>query len=276
MKQIIFVVLLVITCQSISAQIVIHGGNALLDTMFSRRVKSLDEFFSRFNGEETNPDIMQDAKESRENNILALFDKELLMEEYTKNGDNSILLKNVSDFIRTVCQYNLKLEITDTLFFAEAKMSVRFQGKDNTLNLILQMEDKGDDIFCWTISGINGLIDNEMLDTATTYGIRPVDNEMNFIQMRSYLTNQANKCTNYRNSRIQIDPLSYFFAFVNTKQIQLLQCDGVTYHSLSIDGYYFKIDFFNRKDLNSGWLISEFEKIDANGKKVKLNKLLDK
>lgn len=273
-KFIVFI--LVILCQNLSAQIRIDGGDPLLDTLFNRRVKSLDEFFARFNGDENNPEIPQNAQESRENNILALFNRDMLLNDLSKDDVKTELFKNISEFIQNVCKNNLKLKINDTLFFAEAKLIAKFQGKEKKINVILQMEDKGDDIFCWTIKGINGLIENKILDTAVTYGIRPVDNEVNFIQMRGFINSPENKITNYRSTKSILDPLSYFFALVNTKQIQVTQCENLAYHSFSVNGYYFKIELFNRKDFNSGWLISDFKSIDEKEKSVKIKKIFDK
>lgn len=276
MKKIILFILATIICQQLDAQKFVYSHDPMVDTMFNRRVKSLDEFFARFNGLETNPDIPKESAESRENNILSLFNQEMLILGQAPDEETTKLYSDITEFIQTVCKNNIQLRITDSMFLAEAELVVKFQGKDKRINMILNMEDKGNNIFCWTFCGVNGLVGNKMLDTTVAYGIRPVDNEVNFIQMRGIVTNPENRITNYRNSRTVIDPLSYLFALANTKQIQVLQCNKVLYHSFCIDGYYFIIEFFNRKDFNSGWLISDFKQIDQKEKEIQLNKLFDK
>ena len=138
MKRIVLILLFQFFLQGLSAQIFVNGKDPLLDTLFKHNVTSLQEFMARFNGTENNPNIPKDAKESRENNILALFNKEWLMAIQEKEGEKNQVFIDIADFIKQVCNTNQQLAKDDSMFFAEAKLKVKYQNKDRALNLILK------------------------------------------------------------------------------------------------------------------------------------------
>ncbi len=275
MKKTLIFILVLIMHKGLFAQI-INGKDPMLDTLFKHSIKSLDEFIARFNGTENNPNISKEEKEYRENNILALFNKEWIMKIQEKEGEKNQTFNDISEFIKTVCNTKQQLSADDSLFFAEAQLKVKYQNKEKLLNIILKMEDTGGHIYRWSICGVNGLIENQMLDTVINTGIRPIDHEMNFMQLRGILANANNNMTNYRSQGTDIDPLSYFFALVKAKQIQFVQCNAVVYHFFNVKGYYFKVEKFNRQDYNSGWLVSDFKKITEKEKINYLTKIFDK
>ena len=80
----------------------------------------------------------------------------------------------------------------------------------------------------------------------------------------------------FRRSNTNIDQLSYLSALINTKQITFAQCDSVVFHCLNVKGYLFKVAKFNRKDYNTGWLISDFQTINEEEKQRYINQLLGK
>ena len=186
------------------------------------------------------------------------------------------MFRDISTFIKQVCKSKQKLSVDDSLFFAEAKFTVKYLGKDKKIGLILKKENTGNFIYRWSIAGVNGLVENKMLDTTGNNGIRPVDHEMNFVQLRGILNNVSNNLANYRSYDVNIDPLSYFFALVKSKQIVVSQCDAVVYHCFCVKDFYFRIEKYNRNDYNSGWLISDFKKITEKEKLICINKLFDK
>ena len=208
MKKIILIFTLTLICADTFAQISIEGkSDPALDSLFNHRVKSLDEFYARFNGEEFDPNVNPDNPESRENNILTLFDKQWLLETQEKDGNKNMLFSEITTFIKQVCKSKQKLSVDDSLFFAEVKFTVKYLGKDKKIGLILKKENTGNFIYRWSIAGVNGLVENKMLDTAGNNGIRPVDHEMNFVQLRGILNNVSNNLANYRSYDANIEDL---------------------------------------------------------------------
>lgn len=274
MKRLLAIITALIFVQNASAQISVH--DSMLDTLFAYSVKSCDEFLSRFNGEETAPGISMDEAEYRERNILALFEKERLIEHQNKYTVDNQLFRDITAFIKYVCGKNIQIKLTDGDFFAAAYMKAKFQGKEKKICIALKYENTGNDIFRWAIAGASGLIENKMIDTAQNGSIRPVDHEVNFMQLKNVLNMPDGKVLNFRSNDTDIDQLSYLSALINTKQITFMQCDSVVFHCLSVKDYLFKVSKFNRKDYNTGWLISDFQKINAEDKQKYINQLLGK
>lgn len=274
MKKIIAVIMFLVFVQTLSAQISVH--DSMLDTLFAYSVKSCDEFMARFNGDETAPGISKDEKEYRQRNILALFEKERLIEHQNKYTVDNQLFRDITAFIKDVCGKNLKITLTDKDFFACAYWKAKFQGKDKNLCIVLRYENIGNDVFRWGIAGVNGLVENKMLDTTSNGTIRPVDHEVNFMQLKNILNQPNGKIEMFRSSNTNIDQLSYLSALINTKQITFSQCDSVVFHCLNVKGYLFKVAKFNRKDYNTGWLISDFQTINEEEKQRYINQLLGK
>lgn len=274
MKRLLAIITALIFVQNVSAQISVH--DSMLDTLFAYSVKSCDEFLSRFNGAETAPGISMDEVEYRERNILALFEKERLIEHQNKYTVDNQLFRDITNFIKYVCGKNIQIKLIDVDFFAAAYMKAKFQGKEKKICITLKYENIGNDIFRWAIAGASGLIENKMIDTAQNGSIRPVDHEVNFMQLKNVLNMPDGKVLNFRSNDTDIDQLSYLSALINTKQITFMQCDSVVFHCLSVKDYLFKVSKFNRKDYNTGWLISDFQKINAEDKQKYINQLLGK
>lgn len=274
MKKLLVITIVLIFIHNASAQISIH--DSMLDTLFAYSVKSCDEFLSRFNGAETAPGISMDETEYRERNILALFEKLRLIEHQNKYTVDNQLFRDITSFIKYVCSKNIQIKLTDNDFFAAAYMKAKFQGKEKNICIILKYENTENNIFRWAIAGASGLIENKMIDTAQNGSIRPVDHEVNFMQLKNVLNMPDGKVLNFRSNDTEIDQLSYLSALINTKQIIFSQCDSVVFHCLNVKGFMFKVSKFNRKDFNTGWLISDFQKISEGDKNKYINELLGK
>lgn len=260
---------------SVSAQII--ANDTMLDTLFNKRVKSLDEFMARFNGDKNFTEISPVDSLNREKNILALFEKDYLLLHQEKFGNNNQLFSDIMNFIRYVVVNGKKLDIEkDSLIFAVADMKVRYATKEHNIKVAFKYEHVGNGIFGWKITGVSGLIESRILDTTLTWIFRPVDNEMNFSMAVSTINSQNNMITKYRSFDSHIDQLSYFLALCAVNKISVIQCNSIVYHVLSIDGYAFEISEFNRLDKNNGWLISKFQTIDKQQIKNYINKLLGK
>lgn len=64
------------------------------------------------------------------------------------------------------------------------------------------------------------------------------------------------------------DHLSIFIYEFRKGLIEFKTVDQVKFHFFQIDGWYFELSKFNRKSLNSGWLISNLLKITEEDQKV--------
>ncbi len=274
-KIFLFAVLLVFVSNFAMSQFVVNDG--ILDTLFNARVKSLDEFISRFNGEKISTDISASDPLRREKNILALFEKDSLVAHQEEYGDKNDLFAAITDFVKDVAKNNYRLDLEkDSMIFAVAEMKMKYAAKERDVKIVLRYEPVGDDVYGWKIAGVSGLVECGIIDTSTVRIFRPVDNEMNFSTITPTVNAQNNQITQYRSVVTDINQTSYFLALCAVNKITAVQCKSVVYHILSIDGYAFEISRFDRMDKNNGWLISKFQRLDNKNKEEYLKKLLGK
>ncbi len=274
-KKFSYTLLLVLMSNIAMSQFVVNDG--ILDTLFNARVKSLDEFISRFNGEKISSDISESDPLKREKNILSLFEKDTLLAHQEKYGDKNDLFTAITDFVKDVAKNNNRLDLEkDSMIFAVADMKMKYAAKERNVKIVLRYETVGDDVYGWKIAGVSGLVECGVIDTSTARIFRPVDNEMNFSTITPTVNAQNNKITQYRSAFTDINQTSYFLALCAVNKITAVQCKSVVYHILSIDDYAFEISRFDRMDKNNGWLISKFQRLDNKDKIEYLNKILGK
>jgi len=275
MKKYLSILLLLLICNSVLGQI--NVNDTMLDTLFNKRVKSLDEFMARFNGDENFSEISPDDPDARAKNILALFEKDSLVAYQEQFGNNSELFLTITDFINDVVKNNNRLDLEkDSMIFAVADCKVKYAAKDKNISVVFKYEHIGNDIYGWKLAGVSGLVENGIIDSSSVRIFRPVDNEMNFSAFVETINSQKNQIMQYRSFSANIDQLSYFMALAALNKISITQCTNVSYHILSIARYAFVVSKFNKIDKNNGWLISKFQKLDDEHKVDYLNKLLGK
>lgn len=241
-----------------------------LEGRFAAQVKSFDEFLCRFNGTESKPEIPKDEK-WRDNNLVSLFDAQM-----PRGNDPEAFKASVMEFISVVKNQESTLLVTDSMIFAKAESTIKFQGKERKISLILQCEKFRETKKRWAIIGVDGLQEAGMIDTTNVRGINPVEHEIHFMGLTSTFKYDAQEIIGFRGKNTPIDQLSVFMAFVQLKSIELVTVDKLTYHILSVPGYVFTLNEINRKDYNSGWLIDSFRKIDNKEKVEYINRLLGK
>jgi len=56
---------------------------------------------------------------------------------------------------------------------------------------------------------------------------------------------------------------------------KFIQIDKIAYHLLQIDGWVVNVDYYNRSDYNSGWLISKLIKVNNKEKEIYKSKILN-
>lgn len=240
-----------------------------LDERFECQVKSLDEFLARLNGDESYPGINVDGH-SRINNLAMLMDFQM------PHKNESAFKENCMKFFCAIETSSRPLKDTDSLFFAVTTCCIKHQGTKKDITLILQKEMDKQRRSRWTLVGANGLQRCGIIDTTKVRGISPVEHEIHFLEMLDVFKFHAKDAMALRKSNTHIDQLSVFLALLQTKQIEVLSVDKLTYHVLSIPGFVFTIDEYARTNYNSGWLISSFSEMDDERKNVYVQKLLGK
>ena len=239
-----------------------------LDGRFAAQVKSFDEFLGRFNGTESKPGIENDDK-WRDNNLVSLLDAKM-----PRGNDADAFKASVMSFIDAIKGCKTPLLVTDDRIFAKAECTVRFQGKERKIVLILQCQKFKTDAKRWAFVGADGLQKAGMIDTTKIRAISPVDHEIHFMGLTSTFKYNSTEIVGYRGAKTHIDQLSMFLAFAQLKAIEFISVDKLTYHILSVPEYVFTVNEISREDYNSGWLIDSFRRIEEKDKTEYINQLL--
>ena len=219
-------------------------------TTFRYRVKQLDEFMSRFNGEESIDIHVADSLE-RLLNLLYLFNNEL----FAVNRDS--MLRQANTFIRTVTDHQSKLYYEDDGWLAEVGCHCIYNGRKDTLTLYLKPEKIEEFQYRWVIIGAKGKL-LRLIPARRNRGldILPNNHEIAFRALSKIAQLGSNNILNYAEYDYSPDELSTFYALVYADALKIEATGQITYHFFEVPGYVFTVERFNREGNNTGWLIS--------------------
>jgi hypothetical protein len=238
-------------------------GDSFLCAKITLEVKQLSQFFDRFNMRDT-VWLKTGMEPSRFTNLLSLFN--MRSGEFSKG--TSFL-----EFVQDVNDCNYMLAVTDSDWYAIVDMIFLCKGVSKTIPLTMKYNHNSAGS-SWVIAGVD--LDSLGIKLKRENGfIDPVDNELNFIEL-SKIFKSKKDVLNYTNQNFRPDYLSIFISLVKTNYLIFSHVEQVHYHFLNIPGWIFKVDHFNRLDLNSGWLISEVFKATDSAKLNYNNSLLNR
>lgn len=249
----------------------VFGGQDMYDVLFHQSVKSCDEFMCRFNEEEFFPGLDETDPQRGKKNFLSLFDYEL-----SQSTDKEVFLKEVFYFYDIVKSSNAKLKYESKNWFAEQRVSFIFKKKEIELSIILQVENTPQELPCWTIVGVKGLEKLGYADSLQRMVISPEQHEAEFMELESDFNFYSKHFSQFRSYHSELDPLSYFFALVETGMLTFNKRISTTFHFYNIPSFVFTVNYFNRKKSNTGWLISDYKKANQEEKNTLLKQLLGK
>ena len=245
---------LLTVAQPLSAQIFVGDYDP---PEYRSSVKQIEEFMKRFNLEERNEvfDSEPDLTKRQQLNIKGLFNYELVKSRGPE----------VEQFVEQVLAHHIKLQFSDTTWIAIARCKATYQGKNAYVTLTLGTEYIGDYMYKWVIKDAEG----DMLRLLPQKGnpglkISPTDNEINFMSLSHITTVEAKNILNYKASFRPVDQLSVFFSLVANGLLKIQNVEELTYRFVIPGLYEFEVKEFLREALNSGWLISDFKKINYN------------
>lgn len=227
------------------------------ERMYDYKVKGMGEFMARFNGEEHLKFDMAfpDSIGQRGKEILSVCDMDMA---YTVPDFENTARR----FIDTVERGGIRLNFSDSTWFASAVCNIRYKGKEIKLNLLLTPHEARPNRFCWALVDVGGRDVNQLADTTKWVGISPTDNELDFIELAGKSRTQRGHFPGFRKPGKDIDYLSSFVALVQAGVVSIDNCEKITYYFLTVPDFIFTVDNFSRDSSNSGWLISSIVPID--------------
>lgn len=219
------------------------------------KVKMVDEFFARFNGEETRKDLGPEYSD-RESGVLLLFD---IAKFKSKNDSGFIAAK---EFAHCTVSSGTKLNFEDKNWFAKIKCHGKLAQKKVTFNMVLCVEERDSAMYRWAISDVEGDIFNNSRDKEhKELFIMPNDNEQFFMSIRKTTTESYKFIDDYVRHSYHADALSTFLALVRSNQLKIDAVTDVEFYFLQVPDYVFTIKYFERENKNAGWLIDSCYKI---------------
>lgn len=242
------------------------GQVALPDSIwqaeFLFRVKQMDEFMARFNGEESIKIDVADSLKPQVN-LLYLFNRDL----FATNRDS--MQNIVETFISRVLESKTKLYYEDGDWLAEVGCNCIYKGQNDTLTLYLKPEKNEEFNYRWVIVGAKGKV-LRLLPPKRNRGLEilPNNHEIAFRALSKISSLGSNNILNYAERDYEPNELSSFYALVYADALKIENTGKITYYFFEIPGYTFTVDRFNRKGTNVGWLISNLMLMNEEEKQI--------
>ncbi len=158
------------------------------------------------------------------------------------------------------------LDFYDNGWYAEVHCIFEYNGSSDSGKLILKNQFNADSSSKWVIAGVSSALINTPKSKDPLKILSPVSHGTDFIALYDIMQDGDN-IQNYIANDYSIDTLTCFISMVHNNKIRLQQIYKVKYHFLQIPKWIFTVDYFNRKELSSGWLISGLERVKKEEKK---------
>lgn len=234
---------------------------------YMARVKLIDEFIARFNGEETRKDLGPEYSD-RESGVLLLFD----IAKFKSKTDSGFVAARV--FAHNAVISGTKLNFEDKNWFAKIKCHGKLGQKKVTFNMILCVEERDSGMYRWAISDVEGdIFSNSQDKKHKELFIMPNDNEQFFMSVRKTTTEAYKFIDDYVKKGYKVDALSTFLTLVRSNQLKIDAVTDVEFTFLQVPNYSFTVKYFERQNNNAGWLIDSICTCNESEKNDILKKL---
>jgi len=239
--------------------------------LYETRIKLVDEFFSRFNGEESHADIKKNDKEYRKKNLLFCFNGKMF-----KSATDSCFM-DAQAFINKVIDDSISIKYKDSTWIAKAVCEGKLKGKPVKFNLYLHVEHRRGNMYKWVISKAEGdIFKIEPSVRKESIMLMPDDHETNFMSLHRITTEKDDYILNYAYKGYAVDETSVFYSMVYMGLLDIDYVDDLSFIFFQVPGYIFNMSFFERETNNSGWLISDLKQISEEDKSIYLNQIYNK
>ena len=251
-------------------------GSPKDDGRFAASTKQVNQFFRRFNAEESQDgqkryyagDALYRDRELRGQFISILFDNE------TSGISNNLK----SEFMREVLAENLPqyLNFHREGWFAEVSSIFMYKGKRENVTLFLKIQPEG--------LGYEWVIDKVIFEPFKNVFKKPSGSEKGFLHPLSHELGFMNLRKAFQDSdtpeaftpkEYEPDYLTLFLYEMKKGNIKFETISDVKFHFFQINNWYFELNQFNRPGFNTGWLIGNLVKLNPGDKETILKYIYD-
>ncbi len=276
-KKVAFLFFLVLALPGFSqiGELSVNNKNNYLDDVssFFAETKQVNQFFRRFNAEESKRGVKYSPRDSMYHNpelrkqyINLLFDKQ--------NDGMSDLLKTA--FVNSVTNPEnfALLNFHGGEWFGEVFAKFKRGNKEVYVTLLMRLvkENLGSK---WVIDEVRYAPYENLYspdDQTASRFLHPLSHELDFMNLDKVFTNQDH-IGDYFKQNFEPCKLSIFLYELQNGYLEFKYITGLKFHFFQIDGWYFEISEFNRPGTNRGWLISNLIKLE-NGQKDSLRNFI--
>jgi hypothetical protein len=246
------------------------------DGRFTASTKQLNQFFRRFNGEESvdgtvrfyPPDSLYRNLALRKGFISILFDNQTsAISSDLKNQFSQNVLSEI---------YPQYLVFHQPGWYAEVETDFFFKGKREKVTLIMKIQAEG--------LGYEWVIDKVIFQPFKSLFNKPVGNQKDFLHPLSHELGFMNMRRAFQDSKApesftpntyQPDYLAIFLYEMKQNNLRFETVTGLKFHFFQIEGWYFEVSQFNRPGFNTGWLISNLVRLAPGDKETILKYIYD-
>ncbi len=261
------VLILLFLCFPFASQAQLYADH---EENFAYEVKQIDEFFERFNNENTL------IKRYLSNHYSQLeVSREELLKSLFNFQSPYIRPEEALRFIEQVHQQEnpLRLSFYDDKWFAKVKASVLYEGKERELFLLMSVQEEQNGGSKWVIEEVfaDFLLAPAVKDS--TAFLNPMSHATDFMGLNKVFENPE-KVKGYLSSDYQDDQLPKLVMELQNKKVSFREVEDISYHFLQVDGWIFTVEDFQRQEKNAGWLINRLMPANATEKKAYMETLL--
>lgn len=247
MKKCIILVTILFLSQMSSGQ----AFSSQVPDFFRSRIKSIDEFMERFNGEKLPSNLdSTDVNLSYKNKIACFF-----RDSVVNRADEVI------EFAYKMVDSNILLSFGDPDYFCELHCNAHYAGKKTSIiiRMVVEQDERG--YYSWAIADAEGDVLRMIPERKSpSTKLSPIDNMQHFSELQEMLHNSYTDIPVYLHKDVSMDQTSVFVSLVSANMLKVDEINEMIY-IFNKGGYVFKVKFFNNKTLNSGWLIYDFKKV---------------
>ena len=272
----ISVLLLIISIQFVPGQGLYSPGQPEDDGRFAASTKQVNQFFRRFNGEESQDGKTRyypGSKEYQDRELRRMF-LGVIFDNETSQVPKDLRSQFVSEV--TAENYPQYLNFHKGNWFAEVGTIFTYQGKKEPVTLFMKLQPEGLG-FEWVIDKIYFNAFKAAFNKAEGNQkefLHPLSHELGFMNLRKALQDNK-KPESYTPKDFEPDFLTLFLYEIKKGNIKFETVTDVKFHFFQIDKWYFELSQFNRPGFNTGWLISNLVRLNENDKEVILEYIYD-
>jgi len=237
------------------------GGFLGDETDLYAKTKQVNQFFRRFNGEESDTGERYYEKDPfyrnaslREQYINILFDL----------NNHAIPSSLKQSFIRDVTKKEGPkfLDFHGGKWFAEVQAKFIYMGRPETITLYMNLEE-AEVGSKWVFHQVYCDRYEEFFRNDTPPDqkfLHPLSHELDFMNLIRVFRDRSN-IEVYTAKDHRPDHLTLFMYEIKKASLRFETVQNVKFHFLQVDDWYFELSQFNRPGKNTGWLISQLAKV---------------